>query len=129
MGRLSATRFLFDDGRTWSVSEICFQPAWRQLEALNSGRLTSVQLLNLHIDRFQRINRSINAVIKTDIERARERANALDLMRSEGKILGPLHGLPMTVKETFDVESMPASAGAPQFAKRAKPVPDASKYR
>ena len=107
------------------MSEICFQPAWRQLEALNSGRLTSVQLLNLHIDRFQRINRSINAVIKTDIERARERANALDLMRSEGKILGPLHGLPMTVKETFDVESMPASAGAPQFAKRAKPVPDA----
>ncbi|MAP94188.1 MAG: amidase [Ponticaulis sp.] len=107
------------------MSEICFQPAWRQMEELNHGRLTSVELLNLHIDRFQRVNRHLNAVIKTDIERARERANALDLMRSEGRILGPLHGLPMTVKETFDVDSMPASAGAPQFANRAKPVRDA----
>ncbi|MAK59787.1 MAG: amidase [Ponticaulis sp.] len=107
------------------MSEICFQPAWRQMEALADGRITSVQLLNLHIDRFQRVNRSLNAVIRTDIDRARERANALDLMRQEGRILGPLHGLPMTIKDTLDVTGMPATAGASEFSKRAKAVPDA----
>ena len=80
----------------------------------------------MHFERFQRINKHINAVIKTDIDRARERANALDLMRSEGKILGPLHGLPMTVKDTFDVTDMPATAGAQKFASRAKGVEDAA---
>lgn len=96
------------------------------MEALNQGLISSVQLLNLHFDRFQRINKQVNSIIKTDIERARERANALDLMRAEGKILGPLHGLPMTVKDTFDVTGMPATAGASQFASRAKGVPDAN---
>ena len=95
------------------------------MEALTEGRITSVQLLNLHIDRFQRVNRSLNAVIKTNIDRARERANGLDRMREDGRILGPLHGLPMTVKDTLDVAEMPATAGAPEFSKRAKSVPDA----
>ncbi|WP_293612524.1 amidase family protein [Ponticaulis sp.] len=108
------------------MSDICFQPAWRQMDALNLGSLTSAELLEVHIAQFNRVNKALNAVIKTDLERARERARALDRMRADGKILGPLHGLPMTVKDTFDVDSMPATAGAPEYAKRAKPVEDAS---
>tara|TARA_X000000950_G_scaffold289191_1_gene410606 strand:- start:1261 stop:2721 length:1461 start_codon:yes stop_codon:yes gene_type:complete len=108
------------------VSDICFQPAWRQMEALNLGTITSVELLNLHVDQFNRVNKTINAVIKTDLERARQHANALDRMRADGKILGPLHGLPMTIKDTFDVDNMPATAGAPEFANRARPVEDAN---
>ena len=108
------------------MSAICFQPAWRQMEALVSGRITSVQLLEAHVSRFKAVNPALNAVIKTDLDRARERANALDRMRADGKVLGPLHGLPMTIKDTLDVESMPATAGAPQWSKRQKPVPDAT---
>ena len=95
------------------------------MEALNAGRITSVQLLEAHIQQFHRANKRLNSVIKTDIERARERASALDRQRQDGKILGPLHGLPMTIKDTLDVDSMPATAGAPQWSKRKKPVPDA----
>ena len=108
------------------MRDICFQPAWRQMEALNLGTITSVELLELHIEQFNRMNKSINAIIKTDLERARQRANALDRMRMDGKILGPLHGLPLTVKDTFDVDNMPATAGAPEFANRARPVEDAN---
>ena len=108
------------------MNPICFQPAFRQMEALNAGRITSVELLEAHIRQFNQVNRHLNSVIKTDIERARERANALDRQRQDGKILGPLHGLPMTVKDTLDVDSMPATAGAPQWSKRSKPVPDAA---
>lgn len=126
MGLRQANGLVFHEGCSGSVSAICFQPAWRQMDALVSGRISSVELLNAHIKRFEAVNPSLNSVIKTDIERARERANALDRMRADGKILGPLHGLPMTIKDTLDVESMPATAGAPQWAKRGKPVPDAA---
>ena len=107
------------------MNEIIFQPAWRQVDAMSAGRITSVELLELHVKRFRAVNRQLNSVIKTDLERARERASAMDKMRSEGRVLGPLHGLPMTIKDTLDVDSMPATAGAPQFSKRAKPVLDA----
>ncbi len=107
------------------MRSLCFQPAYRLMEALNLGQVTSVELLDAHLRRFRAVNRTINAVIKTDIERARERANALDRMRQDGRILGPLHGLPMTIKDTLDVDSMPATAGAPQWSKRKKPVHDA----
>lgn len=108
------------------MSDICFQPAWRQMEALNQGRITSVELLEAHLARFNNANKTLNAVIKTDLARARERANGLDRMRADGRILGPLHGLPMTVKDTLDVDNMPATAGAPQYQRRSKQVPDAA---
>ena len=108
------------------MSDICFQPAWRQMEALNQGRITSVELLEAHLARFRNANKSLNAVIKTDITRARERANGLDRMRADGRILGPLHGLPMTIKDTLDVDNMPATAGAPRYQHRSKQVPDAA---
>ncbi|MFC6197966.1 amidase family protein [Ponticaulis profundi] len=99
------------------------------MEALEAGRITSLELLDAHIRRFKSVNRHLNAIIKTDIERARERANALDGKRADGNVLGPLHGLPMTIKDTLDVDNMPASAGAPQYASRSRPVPDADVVR
>lgn len=107
------------------MTDWVYQPAYRQVEALNNGRVTSLALLKAHVERFRSLNKRFNLVIKTDIERAEERARALDRMRSDGRVLGPLHGLPMTVKDTLDVDSMPATAGAPEFASRSKPVENA----
>ncbi len=107
------------------MTDWVYQPAHRQMDAMRAGRITSVGLLEAHFERFQSANPALNAVIRTDIERARERANALDGLRREGREIGPLHGLPMTVKDTLDVDTMPATAGAPQYAARAKPVVDA----
>jgi amidase len=47
-------------------------------------------------------------------------------MHRSGERAGPLHGLPITIKDTFDVEGMPAASGAPEYAKRPARTPDAA---
>ncbi|PZQ60273.1 MAG: amidase [Phenylobacterium zucineum] len=60
----------------------------------------------------------LNAVVAADPERALERARALDDARVRGETMGPLAGLPMTVKDTFDVAGMAASSGLPELRRR-----------
>src|SRR5690606_35809352 len=56
---------------------------------------------------------------------ARARARELDKMQLAGASAGALHGLPMTIKDTFDVDGMPATAGAPEYASRPSRTVDA----
>jgi hypothetical protein len=57
----------------------------------------------------------------TDFGRARERARAIDDHRAKGDPLGPLAGLPMTIKDTFDIEGMAASSGREDFRRGRRP--------
>jgi amidase len=85
--------------------------ATAQLSALASRRLSAQDLLEACIARNAEVTSRLNAVVDTDFERARERARAIDDLRAKGEPVGPLAGLPMTIKDTLDVEGMPASAG------------------
>jgi amidase len=92
-----------------------------QLAALNAGRISAVELLEMTLRRYEEANAAVNAVVATDFERARERARAIDELRAKGDTLGPLAGLPMTIKDTFDVEGMPASSGREDFRRGRRP--------
>ena len=59
--------------------------------------------------KFQNYNDDINAVVAMDIEAARTRAAEADKALAEGQVWGPLHGLPMTVKDVFEVVGMPTT--------------------
>src|SRR5690606_5367217 len=63
-----------------------------------------------------RYNPRLNAIIWQDAEGARERARAADAARSKGESRGPLHGLPMTFKESFDIAGAPTTWGLPEYA-------------
>jgi amidase len=95
----------------FAVADILALDATAQLQALETGRISAVELLEATLRRHQACHPEINAVVTTDLERARLRARAIDEHRAKGDALGPLAGLPMTVKDTFDVEGMPASSG------------------
>ncbi len=102
-----------------------YQPARQMLEDLSSGETSAADLLELHLDRHDAVNPAVNAVVRADLTAARARARDLDRMAKAGDLAGPLHGLPMTIKDTFDVVGMPATAGAPEYAKRSAKTPDA----
>jgi len=92
--------------------------ATAHLQALDSKRISAVELLDAAIARYNVINPKINAVVAIDMERARSRAAVIDELRMKGESPGPLAGLPMTIKDSLDVEGMPASSGVAALLKR-----------
>jgi amidase len=89
-----------------------FQSATEQLEALRSGKVSSAELVESAIERIERVDERINAVVVRDFDRARNAARTADTDRKAGA-QAPLLGLPLTVKEAFDVEGLPTSWGLP----------------
>lgn len=100
------------------MHELLDQDATAQLVALTTKRVSAVELLKAELARHADTHASLNAVVTADPERALERARALDDARSRGETGGPLSGLPMTVKDTFDVAGMAASSGLAEFRRR-----------
>src|SRR5438046_1514338 len=93
------------------MADILARDATGQIAALESKQISAVELLQASMARNAAVRGKINAVVNTDEARARERARAVDDLRARGETVGRLAGLPMTVKDTLDVEGMPASSG------------------
>src|SRR5207248_1963927 len=88
-----------------------------------TGQLTSVQLTQYYIDRIMALDQSdngANSVIELNPDALNIAANA-DAMRSKGKVLGPLHGIPVLLKDNIDTgDRMQTTAGS--FALAGKPA-------
>ncbi|MBL7099754.1 MAG: amidase [Alphaproteobacteria bacterium] len=103
-----------------------YATARSMLANLKAKKVSARELLAAHIAQNDRIAKKINAVTETDIPRAEKDADAIDAARARGEPLGPLAGLPLTIKDGFDVENMPAWSGNPALKDRPKNVPDAT---
>ena len=101
-----------------------FQSATDWLELLRERRIGAVELLNLHLEQIGKHNAALNAVIAQDVEGALEVARQAD-NKSASAELRPLHGLPMTIKDTYEVTGMPATCGFPFLAQH-RPQKDAA---
>lgn len=92
-----------------------FSTATAMLAALDAGEVTSVDLVDAHIARIEATDTELNAIAISTFDRAREAAAAADAARADG-VRAPLLGLPMTLKESTQVEGLAQSAGMPPFA-------------
>jgi amidase len=92
-----------------------FKTAKQLAAAVRKKKIGCLELLDLYLKRVEAHNPALNAIIATDIPAARKRARAADKAVSAGKKLGPLHGVPMTIKESFDVAGYPTTWGDPAF--------------
>ena len=97
------------------MDEIAFWPARKLAAAIRRRKLGALELLDHYLTRIERHNPAINAVIGVNLPMARKRAQAADRALARGKIWGPLHGVPMTVKEGFAGIDLPTSWGVPAF--------------
>lgn len=82
--------------------------------AMEARALTSVQLVTMYLNRIQIYDRDtvkLNAVAQVN-PRVLEEAAAMDALRAQGTVLGPLHGVPVLVKDSFDVKGLASAAGA-----------------
>lgn len=107
------------------MGELTYRTARELLAGLEAKEFSARELLDEHWARQTERHGELNAVVATDIERARAEAARIDEARAAGEPSGPLAGLPMTVKDGFDVTGLPAVCGVPGYANRAKDCPDA----
>ena len=95
---------------------IPFQSASQLMQLLDGMEISSRELLNLYLARVQSYNPTYNAIVALDTDNARKAAQAADEARAHGKQLGPLAGLPVAIKDSFEVVGMPTTCGLPPLA-------------
>jgi amidase len=93
------------------MSEITLQPAHVLAEAIRRRDLSSRELLEHYLARVERLNPPLNAVVTLDAEAARHAADNADAALVRGEVTGPLHGVPMTIKDTYETTGMRTTAG------------------
>ena len=91
-----------------------FQSATQWLNALHNRKIGAVELLELHLNHLDKHQAKVNAVVARDIEGAMAAARISDNMSAGDR--GALQGLPMTIKDSFEVAGMPATCGFPALA-------------
>lgn len=103
--------------RAASDADMAFLSAGQLAAKLRSKELSSEELTRFFIARIEQHDATLNAVVVKDFERALAAAKAADQALAAGRSVGPLHGVPMTVKESFDLAGLPSTWGIPQAAK------------
>ena len=95
--------------------DICLQSAQAQAAAIAIGEISARELLDATLARHDRLNPAINAVVTTQREVALARAADADAATAAGASWGPLHGVPMTIKEAWDWIGSPSTSGHPEL--------------
>lgn len=84
--------------------------------AVRGGEVSSRELIAAHVEQLERLQPELRAVAVDRYEAALAEASAADARRARGEPLGPLHGVPITVKESLDVAGLPSCAGIAALA-------------
>ena len=109
------------------TDEIWYSDATEMARRVREGQVSPVELLDTHLDRIQALNPRINAVV-TLVEDARDRARAAEQALSKGESLGPLHGVPFTIKDCVDTAGVRTTRGSKLFQDHV-PAADATVVR
>jgi amidase len=97
------------------MGELAFKSAVELAALVRSRKVGALELLDHYLARIARYNPKLNAVIVLRADWARERAKLADAALARGEVWGPLHGLPMTVKESYQVTGLATTWGHTAF--------------
>ena len=91
-------------------------------DMIAAGDVSSLEVVDSHLDRIEEVNGWLNAVTRVLADEARVAAKDADKAVAAGDELGPLHGVPCTIKENVDVAGTPTTQGLPVFADLISPT-------
>jgi Asp-tRNA(Asn)/Glu-tRNA(Gln) amidotransferase A subunit family amidase len=100
------------------ASRLSWLSASDAARAIADGAITSEQLVDACLERVREREPQVQAWVHLDPEHARAQARARDEERREGRPTGPLHGVPVGIKDIFDTEDLPTEDGTPLHAGR-----------
>ena len=105
-----------DHERSVAMNELCSKGAGELAGMIASGEVTSTEVVDAHLARIEEVNPDLNAVTVTLADEARAAAAAVDRAVAAGEPLGPLAGVPFTVKENIDVAGSATTWGVAALA-------------
>jgi amidase len=95
--------------------DVPFRSAKQLAADIRKKKIGCVELLDLYLARVEKYDPALNAIVVRDYDRARQRARAADRALSKRQVWGPLHGVPLTIKESYDVAGLPTTWGVPAY--------------
>ncbi|HEX8087354.1 MAG TPA: amidase family protein, partial [Blastocatellia bacterium] len=93
------------------MNDLNFLPASNLAELIRTKKVSPVEVVEAHIRRIEEVNPKLNALVTTTFGSAREAARAAERQVARGEAVGPLHGVPMTIKDTIQTAGVRAVAG------------------
>lgn len=103
--------YLDTRGKIKPLVELTHSSASRLALAIRRKEASSLEIVESFLKRIETINPKLNAVIQLDADRARAAARLADQQLQRRERVGPLHGVPITIKDSFDTAGMISSAG------------------
>ncbi len=107
------------------MNDVVFASATTQARWIRDREMSSEEVMRACIEHIERVNPLLNALVQQNPERALALARAADAALARGERVGPLHGVPFTVKDWIDSEGFACTGGEPQFTDR-EPAEDAT---
>ena len=101
--------------RGFTRQELVFLPAHQLAEMIRLGRITSREVVEAYLEQISRVNPKLNAIVTLDTEGARKRAQEADEALRRGEIWGPLHGVPVTIKDHYATKGMKTTSSLPEL--------------
>jgi amidase len=89
---------------------------------IRERRASSLEVVDAHLERIEAVNQKVNAITEVLAERARHAANEADRRLAAGERIGPLHGVPFTVKENIDLAGTPTTWGVVALKEAIPPI-------
>ncbi len=98
------------------MSELAYSSAVAIAAKIRQREISSREAVDYFLARVETLDKRINSVVTIDAERARTEADAADAALARGELRGRLHGVPMTIKDSFQTVGMRTTSGAPELA-------------
>lgn len=93
------------------MGDLTFLPAVVMAQQIREKKISPIELADAHLAKIERLNPKLNAFVHLDSERVRREARVAEADVKKGKALGPLHGVPISIKSSLDVAGMRCEAG------------------
>src|SRR5262245_47741404 len=94
-----------------SMIDLTYKSATSLAAAIRSKEVSCREVIEAHLEQIDRVNPPLNAIVRVLAETARRQATEADDAIARGEVVGPLHGVPMTVKDAWDLKSVPSTGG------------------
>ena len=107
------------------MDELISASATALAKAIRAKKVSSVEVTEAHLKRIETVNSQLNAVVQLTADTARTEAQAADAAWARGQSKGPLHGVPMTIKDSLDTKGV-ITTGGTKGQKTRMPTQDAT---